>query len=77
MHKMSKKNKIVQVLEVENLWAQYIRRDTGGEYAASEKILGIGLTSAGKLVGVIDTGDGDLDFCERQDCDVKYSGKSK
>jgi len=75
--KINKKKQIVQVLEVENLWAKYIRRDTGGEYVPSEKILGIGLTAAGKLVGVIDLGDGELDFCERQDCDVSYYGKSK
>ena len=74
---MSKQTKIVHVLEVENLWVKYIRRDTGGEYAPSEKILGISLTAAGKLVGIIDLGDGELDFCERQDCDVRYFGKSE
>lgn len=74
---MKTKAKFVQVLEVENLWAAYIRRDTGTEYAASEKIHGVGLTTAGKLVGVIDLGNGELDYCERQDCDVRYYGKSE
>lgn len=62
----------VKRINVKNVWVDYIRIDGGGEYAKSEPVEAIGITDDGRLVGITKYHDKSDDFCERQQCRLRY-----